>query len=269
MLAFAVAVGVSASAFGAVIPTVYEDFTTNSDTRWIGFRNRPPNGVNDFGWRDSDTTENTVLSPSGKSSGGGELGGPMQRNINGGAPAVVTNDYGFPTGTLTPSDTLHADGVYRFGSGGGNYFFGWYNSAAYMDGIPDGGPRNFLGIQLDDGFKHFAHVARHDHRERGNNGPASISQTETVTWSMDYNGAGVLTATIGGDTIVVNAGGGYFSGSPTTFDRFGLFSDNTSGGVGDHALDDITFSSLNPVPEPASLGLLAMGAVAMLRRRRA
>jgi hypothetical protein len=53
-----------------------------------------------------------------------------------------------------------------------------------------------------------------------------------------------------------------------TLDRFGIFTSSASGPVGGGFLDDITFSSFNQVPEPAGLGLITIGVLTSLRRRR-
>jgi hypothetical protein len=263
LFAVAVAAGLSTTAFAVIQPTTYEDFTTNSDGRWVGVGNRSNPGVNDYGWADTDNTGNAVIPASGLVSVNGELGGSIQRGN--------LSHYGFDTGAMDPTDVLHADGVYRHMGGSGNWFIGFYNSA---DHITTGGdPRNFIGIQLDDSVAALYHNARSDHNDRTHNGPANIAAGgTTVTWSIDYNGAGQTTFSIGSDVnIVLNSGAGYFTGGggpATVFDRFGIFPGSTSDSSGLIALDDITFSSTNPVPEPASLGLLAIGSLVALRRRK-
>jgi hypothetical protein len=263
LLAAAVVAGLSTSAFAVVQPTTYEDFTTNSDGRWTGVGNRTNPGVNDYGWSDTDQTGNTVVPASGNVSVNGELAGSVQRGN--------FSHYGFDTGAMLPTDVLHADGVYRYISGSGNLFLGFYNSADHI--TAGGDPRNFIGIQLDDSRAALYHNARSDHNDRTHNGPANVAGSgNVIPWSIDYNGAGQTTFTIGSDVnIVLNSGGGYFTGGggpATVFDRFGIFPGSTSDAAGVIAIDDITFSSTRPVPEPASLGLLAVGSMLVLRRRK-
>jgi hypothetical protein len=84
---------------------------------------------------------------------------------------------------------------------------------------------------------------------------------------MDYDGAGKLVTVVNGVSLTNNAGAGYFA-SPVTFDRFGLFPSPFGDSNGAGFLDDITFSSLNPIPEPASLGLLSLCGLVLIRRQR-
>jgi hypothetical protein len=253
ILAAAVATGLATSAFAVVVPTVYEDFTTNSDGRWIGVNNRNP--ANNFGFSNTDNTGTTPAAPSTKVSAGGEMGGPNERGN--------LADYGFSTGNIAGTDTLHADGVYRFGNlGSGTWFFGWYNASSHMSA--GGDPRNFVGLQFDDSRDIYSHIAKADDRVRG--GRHTVLPTDaTIQWTMDYDGA-ALSGVINGVAYSVNAGGSYMTG--VTLNRFGLFTSSASGPVGGGYFDDITFSSLNPVPEPASLGLLALGGLTAMRRRK-
>src|SRR6185295_19143620 len=107
--------GMSASAWGVVVPTVLERFTDNTDAYWdgLGTRTSPQN----FGWSALDTTGTAVNPPSGvAASAGGEMGGNIARN------GSVHAYYGFATGNITADDTLHADGVYRYSSGTSSWY---------------------------------------------------------------------------------------------------------------------------------------------------
>jgi hypothetical protein len=220
----------------------FEDFTTNSDGRWIGNGNRSnpqPGGLgNNYGWSDSDNTGTSPNPPSGQTATGtGEFGGSIQRGN--------FSDYGYNIGTLLPDQPFHADGVYTWVGGSGNWFVGFYNQAFHM--TAGGDPRNFVGIQMDDSRAALYHNARSDHNDRTHNGPAQVvSEDVPVTWSIDYNGAGQTTFTIGSDVnIVLNSGSGYFTGGggpPTVFNRFGFFPGSTSDSAGQVAFDDITFT---------------------------
>jgi hypothetical protein len=257
-LAFALALGIGAAAFAATPPTVYEDFSNNTDTYWTGVGNRT--GSDNYGWSELDTTGTTVNAPSHVASGGGELGGAIHRGS--------TSQYGFDIGAITSSDVLHADGVYKWsGSGSGQFYFGFYNSATHA--ASNGDPRNFVGIELDDSHNVLQFVANGIGSNRQNNSPADVLPSDTIQWSMDYNGAGKLVTVVNGVTLNNDAGSGYFF-TPVTLDRFGLFPSPFGDSDGGGAFDDITFSSLNPlpVPEPASLGVVAIFGLALARRRR-
>jgi hypothetical protein len=253
--------GLSASAFAATPPTVFEDFSNNTDSYWLGVNNRGPSTDN-FGWSNSDNTGNTVNAPSHAASGGGELGGTMHR----GSAAA---QYGFDIGSITSSDVLHADGVYRFGGAArSQVYFGFYNSVTH--GTSSGDPRNFIGIELEDLHNVLIFLANGISSNRENLSPAqSLPADRTVQWAMDYDGAGKLVVTVDGVTLTDNPGSGYFF-APVTLDRFGVFPSAFGDSEGTGYWDDITFSSLNaiPTPEPASLGALAIGGLALVRRRR-
>jgi hypothetical protein len=50
--------------------------------------------------------------------------------------------------------------------------------------------------------------------------------------------------------------------------RFGIIPQRTGSGISDIYLDDLTFTSDNPIPEPTTVGLLGIaGSLALLRRR--
>jgi hypothetical protein len=223
--------------------TFFEDFTTNSDGRWIGNGNRS-GANNNYGWSDTDVTGTSPNPPGGATaSGAGELGGSIQRGN--------FSDYGYNIGSLTPTDTLHADGVYHWISGSGNWFFGFYNQASHM--TAGGDPRNFIGFQLDDSRAVLVHNARSDHNDRTHQGPQQLPMATTVTWSLDYDGNGQTTFVINGSTYVHNSGSGYFTGGggpATVFNRFGLFPGSTSDSAGQFGMDDITFTIGNIVIGP-------------------
>jgi hypothetical protein len=257
-VAFAFAILANSSAFG--VPTVYENFTNDTDAYWDGSGNRSNPGANDYGWSDSDNTGNVVTAPSGNVSAAGEAGGFMQRGN--------TSYYGFDTGDINPeTDTFHADGVYRYVSGSGNMFFGFFNAASHMTG---GDTRNFIGIQMDDGRAALYHGSTGVSQHREHNGPVDVASSgATIKWSIDWDPVNGADMTIGSDSAHVDS---EFGGEAhAMLNRFGFFSGDTSDTVGQVYWDDITFSSNNPVPEPATLVLLSVGLLSMgtlgLRRR--
>jgi hypothetical protein len=259
--ALALAIFVNSSAYG--VPTVYEDFTTDTDGYWAGSGNRGAASANNYGWSDSDNTGNAVAAPSGGATGGGELGGFLQRGPSSG-------DYGFPTGNLDPLvDVLHADGVYTHVSGSGNMYVGFYNQATHGSG--GGDPRNMIGIQFDDGTGVLVHLARDDNNQREHGGPAHIAANTTIKWSIDYDPvAETGDFVVDGTAYQVPEGAGYFGDGvgPTIFDRFGIWSVDVADSVGESYWDDITFSSNNPIPEPSAVILLLCGALALVGARR-
>src|SRR5204862_214170 len=112
-----------------------------------------------------------------------------------------------------------------------------------------------------------------DHDDRYHQGPIPIPLNTTVQWSIDYsNVSGDLVFKMTGmpDFTIANSLSYYNGGAGTLpFDRFGFFSNSTSSNIGQAFWDDITFSSANPIPEPASLGFLSLGGgLALIRRRR-
>jgi hypothetical protein len=255
------------AANAVLVPTVYEDFSSDTDLYWDGNGNRSNPGSNDYGWSDTDNTGDSVIPVSGNVSKAGELGLYIQRGNS--------SDYGFDTGAITPTDMFHADGVYQWIDGSGNWFFGFYNQADHV--TAGGDPRNFIGFQLDDSRAVYVHNARSDHNDRTHSGPQQLPNAETVAWSIDYDGNGLTTFVINGVTINHNSGAGYFTGGgggPTVFDRFGLFPGPTSDSVGVIAMDDITFSSHNPIPddgvipEPSTLLIVLCCAAGLIPTRR-
>lgn len=265
---FAAVLCTGAWSFGVVVPTTYEPFNgppPGSDAYWIGVDNRGDgvNNLSDFGWSNTDNTGTAVAAPSGNVSGAGEMGGPLQRGNAG--------QYGFATGNITPNDTLHADGVYHWASGSGNWLIGWWNAGFHMSDGAD--PRNFIGLQFDDSTAIYSHVASNTDRQRAG-AHTTVPQGQTIQWTMDYNptggsGLGQLSGTINGASYSVDVPAN-FKEDWLDMDRFGVFTVNVGTPVGTFFFDDITFSSYNqvPIPEPVSLGLLSLGATAIMRRRR-
>jgi len=256
MLGFVIVLGASASVFGA---TVSENFNNNTDGYWDHSNNQPPAVTpQNYGWRAADGTVNQ--------SGSNALGGSFVRSA---APA---NFYGFNIGSHDPA----AEGFTASGKvfiqqrdGGAGWNFGFFSGASsYGSG---GDARNAMVFGLSDGNNSqlfsYSNTGGRDRSGIETNLPAGGQYTFDMTWQPPPAGSsekGLLTAHVNGVTHSLQPGD--ISWDPIT--HFGVFSTSAAGGTAVGYLDDLTFTSKNPIPEPASLSLLAMGVLGTLRRRR-
>ncbi len=290
-LSFVVALGVSASAFAA---TITEHFDTDPSSRgWGGVNSNASNGAtdpdgagpqiaNDYGWKATDDTGTAVAPPGGTASGAGEIGGVFTR-----APNMF---YGVSLGGPVDFNTtnMNVKGVLRQmnAESSSTLNLGWSRGFATVNSPLGIGPTSALYVSWDD----------------GNNGaaPGMASRRSTVdpaTGSTANPGTKAVPNLVEGDPAQPfefdwNATTKTFSftlGSTTNtlvltsdqvaamgpLDHWGVWgrtnNDGVQGGAGAHdegnqlRLDDITYTA---VPEPASLGLLSLGALGLLRRRR-
>jgi len=255
LLGFAVVLGVSASAFGA---TLSENFNSNTDlpgSGWEFLNNRT--APQNYGWSDATNL-----------SGSAALGGVITRS------SAPSNFYGVNVGSLDPDTTsFSASGTMFVKSGPGGssgFYLGWFNGASsYGSG---GDPANFAGIGFGDMRNAQAFIFSDTQgRDRSGVDPAQAFDT-SFAWSMQWNPPpagssekGQLVVTLPTGTQTVNYGGDLPHLNP--FSHLGVFATSANGGSGEFYLDNLQFTST--VPEPASLGLLSLGALAALRRRRA
>jgi hypothetical protein len=255
-VALAIATGVAPPAFGA---TVSENFNNNTDGYWDHVANDGAGTPQNYGWRAADGVVNA--------SGSNALGGSFVRSA---APA---NFYGFNIGGYDPrTEAMHADGTLyvQQRDGGSGWNFGFFSGASsYGSG---GNARNAFIWGLSDGED--AQLYIYDPSGgRDRSGFETVNLSGAIQFTLDWapppagsSEKGVLTGTINGVTHTVNFGGDH---TGELFTHFGVFSVSANGGTAQGYLDNLTFSSKNPIPEPASLGLLSFGALAMRRRRRA
>lgn len=253
VLACAIVVGAGAPAFAA---TAFENFDTNSDSRWEHLNNET--APQNYGWRAADNPANQ--------SGSAALGGSFAR------VASPANFYGFNIGAHNPStEGLTASGeVYIQGrDGGAGYNIGFFSGASSYGSGGDG--RNAMVIGLADG----QHAQAFLYDPTGGRDRSGVETTLatgaaysfSMTWTPPPSGAsekGFFTTTVNGVTQTVS-----FSGNPfESITHFGVFTVSANGGTAMGFIDNVTFTSKNPIPEPASMGLLGLVGLAALRRRR-
>lgn len=272
----------AAQSFGAFQVTE----TFDSDPGWL--REGGVNGVDghNFGFAPASNETGLTAPPVGPVTGPGEAGG----NLGRGSPA----SYGDDIGTLTLNDDLRVDGVMRFPNTGEQMLFGWYNST--VTGGGDGRRPHLLGfrqVARGGGGHHMqiylgtptADPVEDRQIERlafdGETAARRVVNENAYPFTLIYDADGgpsnfgSITLFIDGADSVEGAGDESVTvnlseahrNSGLTFDRFGMTSGPTSGEGSQVAFfDDLTYTS--NVPEPASLGLLAMGGLLALRRRR-
>jgi hypothetical protein len=270
MAVFGLAMCVGAPAFGLV--TINESFNDDPSGRgWGGVGNTT--APNNYGFSNTDNTGSVVNPPGGTATGAGEAGGHVNRGPN--------SFYGLDLGGsgIDPKTTdMSVKGVLvQMSSGSSSTLnFGWGQGINSANGS-GGEPGALLGMSWDDGWNGSGGL-----RARGNgfgisgaNGPsltnggnpAAVLPFE-MTWDAESGGpgTGTLTMNLDGNIGTLNIGGGDYNDIPV-MTHWGMWGrTNASPDNGNTIfIDDI---SATAVPEPASLGLLSLGALAGLRRRR-
>jgi MYXO-CTERM domain-containing protein len=277
LLVLVAGLGFTQTSFGA---QVTETFTGNTDLYWDSLNNRadPQN----YGWSATDNTGITPNPPGGTATPAGELGGDIHRPP---IPAPPSTDpptptyYGFNVGAIDPAtEGFSVSGVMRSERRDGAVFFGYFAGAG---SFPDAGKNahNFIGVLLNDGGAEvFTQIYNPGGSREGGAVPTPVPTDGTVVpFSMTYQpppagtGNGSLSFTVGSNSGTTNLPNTIVQ-SIDDLSHFGFFPQVRDAGPSTSFsrlfFDDLTFTSDNPIPEPASLGLLGVAALALRRVRR-
>jgi hypothetical protein len=284
MLALAVAFGLSTAAYGVV--TITETFDTDPISRgWSGVNSNASNGAvdpdgggaliaNDYGFKATDDTGTTVNPPGGTATGAGEIGGVMNR-----APDSF---YGVDLAQGSPIDfnttDMRVTGVLRQmnSKGSSTLNVGWSKGITTVN--TNSG--NALYVSWDDGFN----GAAPGMRARGDGGsglgdstavPNLAAGTNTsgdaFAFTYDWNSTtNTFSFTLGSNptgTLTLTEAEVDALGDLTHWGLWGRTASSPDDAGNQLRIDDVTFTG-NPVPEPASLGLLALAGLVAARRRR-
>src|SRR5262245_706705 len=223
-------------------PTLRDaDFSSNPN--WDAFRNRllpnPPRITRqDFGWRNSQHANGKF---------GGEIGGWIQRSAT---PAYYAAE--IPQKTL--NDKLTASGRFSVtkDDGGSGMLFGWFNKDSRGWRTP-----NSLTFRLDgNGGKYwvfFEYGTQHwlaggkgcfiGERYQTTASKPCLADGTVHTWKMSYDpqaagGRGSISFTLDDTTYTCDLAEGH-KADGATFDRFGMFNQQTSGNGMEVWFDDI------------------------------
>ena len=257
--AFVLAACLGASAYGY---QEFDDFNTDPAARgWTGTANRT--SPQNYGWTGD------VGSPAPPAAHVNSIGGAMARQT-GTANGGTSNYYGVPIGgTIDLStDPFSVSGVIHLDApdGGSGWSIGYgVGLASYDDPGETGDHRNFIGINFDNGIDGGA-IMWSAGGGRDHNGwvDGDLVTDTTVPFSMSYDpGTQTLSMNINGTLTSKNFGSNVNDVDPLT--HFQIMPVSANGATSIVYIDDLNFTK---VPEPASLGLLSLGGLALMRKRR-
>jgi hypothetical protein len=247
------------NAFGAF--PVTENFNNNTDLPGSGWESLNNRVGQDYGWSNSNNAGGAAT---------GELGGSVFRS-------TTPNFYGFNVGTISPNEAWSFSGKLRSNAAEGALYLGYFRGASSYSGPSPapGDANNFMGIFLNDGREIYTRIwSKNSNSDPRRAAALDLTLGAVNTFSMTYDplggpsGFGQMNLTINGNSFAHNLDNGW-KGILDEFTHFGVFPVNTaSPSPSIIYLDDVTFSSENAVPEPASLGLLGVGVVLAMRRAR-
>ncbi len=254
---------------------VTETFTANTDLYWEGVSNRT--APNNYGWSATDMTGTAVNPPGpdgipgnaddGVATGAGEFGGMLSR----GGP--VPSFYGFDVGSIDPTEAFNVSGVIRSNAADGAFFLGYSTGA---DSFPDinGDLKNFIGVLVNDGKDVFGFLYTRNRNRTGAELPTlDLTIGAPTPFGLAYTppsggvGTSSLRVSVGNASATANFENG-FAGITDPLTRFGIFPARNGTSTAEVYFDDVTFTSDNAIPEPASLGLLGLGGLLAMRRVR-
>jgi hypothetical protein len=257
----ALALAVMPAAAGAAVQT--EDFT--SDPGWTGVGNTT-NG-NTFGYKGTSNAGGAA----------GEAGGDFVAHTAG------TDYYADTTlgGTLSQQNVLSASGRFTVAQtpnvNDGQFEIGWFDTTP--SSLFDNGP--FEGIVMhireQTTTTYRVNVRVGDQRSNASDIPLNVNTDYRFELSYDPNalGAGLGQARIdifdaSNNFLVFNDTPSFSStGTPWQMNAFGMLTADTTADTdsGEGYFDDLEYT-IAAVPEPASLTLMGLSALALVRRRR-
>jgi hypothetical protein len=222
---------------------------------WAGVSNRT--SPQDYGFSTGDVTGSVINPPGGTATGGGEIGGSVQRAFS------PPNFYGVHLGgSLDPvTDPFFVSGVLNVHrDGGSGVFFGYSNGAASYG--TNGDAVNFLGVQFDDGvFPIPISFTPGQGRERNTSWSGNLVDDVTVPFSMDYDptangGSGALVVEVDGESHTLNTD----SSSLAPYSHFGMFAVSANGAASTFLVDDLTYTTVGSPVIPTDFTWASTGA---------
>ena len=203
---------------------------------WADLASQNTDGDNNFIWQNSINAGGSA----------GEAGGAFGRHTW----SYIGDDLGV---TLTSSDTIEMSGKLYLdeGDGGGPIWLGFFNTSSFQLGLQITEPDS---SGIGDPFR--VYLSNGDIEEGT---MYEVAQDTAVTFDLTYNGSGTLSGTLAGQAVSRS-----ISPGSITAMGMGTMKDSTSADQYNYMyVDDVTYT-----PEPATIALLGMGSLVLLRRRK-